>query len=485
MISDETSASSFLTLVATKSMQYVVIIGGGIAGLTAAYRLRTEAADKLSCHLIEASPRLGGKIVTENVDGFTIEGGPDSVISQKPWALDLMRELGLGNRLLPSNDEQGGTLILHRGRPEPLPAGLQLLSPERWGEFLRSPLLSWPAKLRFAMERWMPPRPGENRDSDESVASFVRRRLGEGALWSLAEPVLAHVHAADVERMSLQATYPRLAELETRYGSLHRGVTAMRAKQRSTHTAKGPVFWSLKGGLAELVEALVGRLEPESLSLGRPAVELRRAGDGWVVCLDDRREINADGVVLAMPAGAAGELVNQLDPDLAGRMRTIRYASMATLSLGYRVADVATAPGGFGFFVPQREGRRILAGSWTSTKFDHRAPDGHALLRIFLGGSGGEAVLELEDQALISAVREDLKSTMELTAEPVMTKLSRWPAGYPQYDVGHRSRVQDLESALPTGLFIAGSAYHGIGLPDCIKSGTDAARRILEYCQVG
>jgi protoporphyrinogen/coproporphyrinogen III oxidase len=461
-------------------MHHVVIIGGGIAGLTAAYRLRTDAGDRIRYRLIEAGPRLGGKIVTERVDGFTIEGGPDSVIAQKPWALELMRELGLGDRLLPSNDDRGGTSVLCAGRLVPLPAGTQLLSPERWGEFLRSPLLPWPAKLRFAMERWVPRRDADG-DADESVADFVRRRLGEGALWRLAEPVLAHVHAADVERMSLTATYPRLAELEKRYGSLHRGVATLRA-ERAARTANEPLFWTLKDGLAELVDALVARLDSAMLLTGRRATRLRRAESGWTVGLNDGGEIDAGAVILATPAAVTAELVAEHDDGLAARLSAFRCASMATLSLGFREADVRGAARGFGFFVPRRAlpAGVVLAGSWTSTKFDHRAPTGHALLRVFLGGAGGEATLELDDDALTRAVRDDLRAILGLTAEPVTTRLSRWPAGYPQYDVGHLERVRELEAALPPGLFVAGSPYHGVGLPDCVQSGTDAARRAAE-----
>ncbi len=450
------------------------------------------AADRpISYQLIETSPRFGGKILTERTQGFVIEGGPDAVIPQKPWALELMRELGLGDRLLPSNDEQGGLWVLHEGRPEPLPAGLPLLSPERWGEFFRTSLLSRQEKQRFAMERLVPRRRDEG---DESVADFVRRRLGEGAM-GLAEPLLAHVYASDLERMSLRATYPQLAEMETRYGSLHRGVAKLRAKRRRANKAarsagpekeihaKSPMFWTLEGGLEELATALVERLAPASLNVGRRAVSLRRTEDGWAVGLDDGRELDTQAVVLATPAGVAAGLVADINPDLAKRLWKIRYVSMASLSLGYRAADLRGLPGGFGFFVPRREGRRVLAGSWTSTKFDHRAPEGYALLRIFLGGAGNAAqtehVLELDDDALISAVREDLQSMMGLAGKPALAKVTRWPRGYPQYDVGHLDLIRDLEAALPPGLFVAGSAYHGIGLPDCIRSGTEAARRIL------
>ncbi len=460
-------------------MQHVAIIGGGITGLTVAYRLQTRAAGKISYQLIETSPRLGGKIATERDAGFTVESGPDAVIPQKPWALELMRELGLDDRLLPSNDERGGLFMLHDGRMEPLPAGLQLFSPESWEEFWDSSLLSRREKLRFAVERLVPRR----RDGgDESVADFVRRRLGEGALWGLAESLLAHVYAADLERMSLRATYPKLAEMETRYGSLHRGVAALRAQRQAD---PGTTFWSLKGGMEELVETLVGRLDPASLDVGRRAMSLRRTEDGWTVGLDDGRELEAGAVVLATPAGVAAGLIAEIDPKIAERLWAIRYVSMASLSLGYRAADVARVPGGFGFFVPRREGRRVLAGSWTSTKFDHRAPQGHALLRIFLGGASGDAgqtehVLELDDDAMTMAVRDDLKAMIGLTARPVLVKLTRWRRAYPQYDVGHLERIRDLEASLPPGLHVAGSAYHGIGLPDCVRSGTEAAQRIME-----
>ncbi len=471
-------------------MHDVVIIGGGIAGLATAYRLQAAAAadQPIRYRLIERSPRFGGKIATERIQGFVIEGGPDSVIPQKPWALELMRELRLGERLMPSNDDRSGLWVLHQGRPEPLPAGLALLCPESWGEFFHSPLLSGREKARFALERLVPRRRG---GGDESVADFVRRRLGSGALWGLAEPVLAHVYASDLERMSLRASYPQLAEMESRYGSLHRGVAALRAKNRSAGDAKSAMFWTLRDGMEEMVASLIERLDPALLVAGRRAVSLSRTEDGWAVDLDGGSALEARSVVLATPAEAAAVLIaGSGATHLAEVLWRIRCVSMASVSLGYRAADVEGLPGGFGFFVPRRESRQVLAGSWTSTKFDHRAPEGFALLRIFLGGASGNAeqterVLELDDDALVSAVREDLRSMMGLAARPTLARVTRWPRGYPQYDVGHLERVRDLEAALPPGLFVAGSAYHGIGLPDCVRSGTRAADRILESRQAG
>ncbi len=464
-------------------MPDVVIIGGGIAGLATAFRLQTAATAggrPLTCHLVESAPCFGGKIVTDREDDFLIEGGPDSIIPQKPWAMELIRELGLEDRLLPSNDHQRGTFVLNNGRLEDLPEGLQLLVPSDWRAFLRSPLLSWPAKLRFAAERWVPTRSAAD---DESVADFVRRRFGRGALDTLAEPLLAHIHVADIERMSLRATYPRLADLEDRHGSLHRAVAA----QRSRHGTRpsGPIFWSLEGGLAELVDAVVEKIDPATRHLGRKVNRLTRAADSegrrFVAHLENGRELAADAVVLATPAQAAGDVVAELAPDLATQLRAISYVSVATLSLGYRRADVAHPLDGFGFFVPKREHRRVLACTWTSTKFDHRAPDDAVLVRVFLGGAGNEQVLEQGDNALVHTVREDLAAVMGLTAEPKVCKLYRWPDGYPQYEVGHLERVRSLSEALPSGLFLAGSAYHGVGVPDCVRSGFEAASEVQKH----
>ncbi len=456
----------------------IVVIGGGIAGLATAYRQRQLSAGSdrsPRVRVIESAARFGGKILTERSDGFVLEGGPDSLIPQKPRALELVRELGLADHLVGSNDAHRRTFVVKDGRMVPLPDGLQLLLPGLWRPFLGSPLLSWPAKLRVALERFVPPR----RDgADESVADFVRRRLGRGVLAPLAEPLLGHIHVADVERMSLAATYPRLAQLEQRFGSLHRGLQAMRQG-----AGDGPLFWTLRDGIGELVQALVKQLEPESLLLGHRALGVRRAAadGGYLVRLDDGRDLPADAVVLAAPAYAAGELTAELDPRLPPLFRAIPYVSTATLSLGYRRADVGHPLDGFGFFVPRREGRSLLGCTWTSSKFDHRSPRDGALLRLFLGGAGHEDLLELGDDELVATLARDLEEIMGLRAVPRLVRLYRWPRGYPQYELGHLERVRRIEEALPRGLLLAGNAYRGVGLPDCIAGADRAAEGALAH----
>ncbi len=459
-------------------MEDVVVIGGGITGLTAAYVLHKQAAAEgrlIRVALVESSPRLGGKIVNERLDGFLLEGGPDSFITLKPWALELVRELGLEGQIVAAQDAHRTTYVVRDGRLVALPEGLRLLVPERWGPFLVSSVVSWGAKLRATRERTIPPRRTQD---DESVADFVRRRLGQEVLERLAEPLLAHIHVADVERMSLKATYPRLAELEQRYGSLHNAVQALRARPRGK---TGPVFLTLRDGLNEVIRQLARRLPPEALYLGRRVRRLEAVpGGDYAVHLDDGTRLEAPSVILAVPAFAAAEIAAPLDPELGRRLAAIRYTSLATLSLGYRRADVGHPLTGYGFFVPRCEKRTLLACTWTSSKFAHRAAGDDVLLRLFLGGAGSEELLDRDDASLIRLAREDLRQLMGIEAEPVLARLYRWPRGYPQYEVGHLERVRAIEEALPGGVTIAGSAYHGVGLPDCIASAREAARQVLD-----
>jgi len=505
---------------------HVVVVGGGIAGLATAYRIwqLAQAGNRpLRLTLLESEPRLGGKILTDRLDHFIIEGGPDSFITQKPAALALCRELGLGDRVVGTNDAHKAVFVLNRGRLVPLPEGVLLVVPTQFLPFVLSPLISPLGKLRMGLDLFIrrpPALEGPNGSRDESLASFIRRRLGREALEKIAEPLMAGIHVADPERLSLQATFPRFAEIERRYGSLIRGMLAARKRRSSSPDgqreagkegprrpppgAKTTVFMTLQGGLLELVETLAARLEGTSLLTGcrvtqlapsqpweggaGPAVggkESSSPGTGWRVSLEDGRTMWADAVILALPAFAAADLVQDLDPTLASALRGIRYVTTATVSLAYRREECSHPLNGFGFVVPTPEARRILACTWTSTKFPHRAPSHHVLLRCFIGGAQREDLAEQEDAALETLAREELRDILGVTATPVLTRVYRWPRGNPQYDVGHLDRVAEMEAmaARHAGLFLTGSAFRGIGLPDCIAQGEATAHRVMAYLQ--
>jgi oxygen-dependent protoporphyrinogen oxidase len=469
----------------------VAIVGGGIAGLATAYYLQERARQAglaLSYSLIEAAPELGGKISTDVSQGFVVEGGPDSFITQKPAALRLCRELGLEERLLGTNDAQRKVYVLDGGRLRALPDGVMLVVPTQFTPFALSPLISVPGKLRMGMDLFIPAR---RSGGDESLADFIRRRLGQEALDKIAEPLMAGIHVADAERLSLQATFPRFIQLEQTYGSLIKGMLAQKARSSSQPSnGTGPklsLFMSLRGGLRELVEALVARLEGELLP-GTGVVRLERLVDGeaaegtrYRLRLSDGRTLLAGGVVLATPAYNAADLVEGLHPGLAAGLRAIRYVSTATISLGFRRAEFEHPLDGFGFVVSSREASRLMACTWTSTKFSQRAPEEHVLLRAFVGGHRREELVALPDEALLQVVREELRGIMGIQAQPVMSRVYRWPQANPQYDVGHLARVDHLDSLaaeLP-GLYLTGSAYRGVGIPDCIEQGAATAQAVL------
>jgi len=463
----------------------VAIVGGGIAGLATAYHLQEgarRAGLPLSYSLVESGPVLGGKIVTHEADGFVIEGGPDSFITQKPAALRLCRELGLEEQLLGTNDARRKVFVLDGGRLRPLPDGVMLVVPTRFTPFALSSLISLPGKVRMGLDLFIPPR---QENGDESLADFIRRRLGQEALDKIAEPLMAGIHVADAERLSLQATFPRFIQLEQKYGSLIKGMLAQKARRAEgdrNGTGRGEsLFMTLRGGLRELVEALVARLDGE-LCLGTGVVELARTGQGYRLRLADGRTLGADAVVLATPAYAAADLVEPLHPALAAELRAIRYVSTATVSLGFRRAEFEHPLDGFGFVVSARSTSRLMACTWTSTKFDARAPGEHVLLRAFVGGPRRQDLVDLPDEELLQLVGEELRQVMGVTARPVVSRIYRWPGGNPQYDVGHLARVEQLEAMaadLP-GLYLTGSAYRGVGLPDCIQQGQATAEAMLE-----
>ena len=467
----------------------MVVVGGGIAGLSAAYALSQSDGPPVACTLVEGDSRLGGKILTEQVNDFVIEGGPDSFLSQKPWGIELCRKLGLEDRLIGTNPDRRRTFVYSRGRLEELPEGLALGFPTRLGPFLRSGLLSWPGKLRLGAEIFVPRR---HEEGDESLGDFFRRRLGDEALERIIEPLMTGIYAGDADRLSIRATFPRFPEMEREHGSIVRSMLGARRRHQASEKREPPrwtPFVTLRGGLSELVRALTGRLSGVKVCSGRRvcAIRARGEGAGYEVLLEGESPLAADALVLATPAFDGALLLEPLDGTLAELMQGIPYASTATVTLGYRRAGFSHSLDGYGFVVPRIERRVLLASTWSSSKWGHRAPDGSVLIRSYIGGAGREAVLERSDEELVELVRADLRHVMGVTEEPVLAKVYRWPRAMPQYLVGHLERLATIEERLTRlpGVFVTGAAYRGVGIPDCIRDGLDAAERVRAYFDKG
>jgi len=458
----------------TSARADVVVVGGGIAGLAATLALQEAGRDAL---LLESSPRYGGVIRTETTGGFVIEAGPDSILAQKPEGLALCRALGLADRLVPTNPEARTIFVLHRGRLHPLPEGMMLAVPTRIGPFLRSGLFSWPGKLRMGLDLV---RPGGGPAEDESIASFVRRRFGREAVERLGEPLMAGIHAGDPERLSIRATFPRFADLEARHGSLIRGMWAAR---RTAAPATGSAFYSLAGGLGELVDALVARL-PAARRRTSAAVTRLSARDGaFELGLADGSTVSATAVVLAVPAPAAAPLLAPLSTAASELLASIPFASSATIALGFRREDVAHRLDGYGFIVPRSEGLRCTACTFVSTKFPGRAPEGHVLLRAFVGGVRDPGVLDLADAELSLLVRRELGARLGLRGAPVLERVYRWPRATPQMEVGHLASIERLDAIMAgrPGLFLTGAGLRGTGLPDTIADAQRVAGAVSAF----
>jgi oxygen-dependent protoporphyrinogen oxidase len=460
--------------------QRVVIVGGGISGLVAAYRLQQATRADLEITLLEASERLGGKILTDRFDGLTIEGGPDSFLSSKPAALNLCEELGLSERLIGTTESGGGTYILSHGRLEPLPEGITMLVPTRLRPLLRSRLLTLRGKLRMGLDNLIPRRRDEG---DESVGHFVRRRLGNEAFERMAQPLLSGIYAGDAEQLSLLATFPRLRDVERRYGSLTRGMLAQRrqARQAAPGGPRRSAFMSLQGGTGELIDTLVATLERVDLRISTNASQVERINGRFAVTTSTGDRIDADALVLATPAYASAELLRPLDPPLADLLDRIPYVSTATITLGYHTADFNQQSAGRGFVIPRVENRELTAVTWATNKFAGRAPDDIALVRGFVGRAGREAVVDLPDDELLTLVRRELREILGIDAEPVVARIYRWRRALPQYNLGHLDllhQIDDRLTQLPQ-IALCGSAYRGVGIPDCIQSGQTAADRAL------
>lgn len=465
----------------------LVVIGGGITGLAAAYRAVEVGGDSVEVRLLEASDRLGGVIRTERQGELILEGGPDSLVTDKPGAIGLIRRLGIEDEVQPTQAQFRRTLIVSKGRLCPMPDAFQLMAPARLGPFLRSPVLSWKGRLT-ALKDLVLPRGGPAEGEDESLASFVRRRLGNEVLERIAQPMVGGIYTADPETLSLASTMPRFIDMEREHRSL---ILALAARMRSApaEQASGPrygIFVSLKGGLGSLVEHIVARLPEGTLRTNAPVARVTRSAGAekpWSVHLDSGEVEPADAVVVTAPAHRASTMLDDLDHDLAESLGEIDYSSAAIVSLAYRTADLPELPTAFGFVVPHVEGRKVIAGSFSSIKYADRAPKDQLTLRMFVGGALQPEVLGNDDQALAELVRGELRDLLGIRSEPSLTRIHRWPSSMPQYYVGHAKRIDALQRRASghAGLALAGNAYHGVGLADCIRDGEEATDRMLSH----
>ncbi|MHB9145518.1 MAG: protoporphyrinogen oxidase [Symbiobacteriia bacterium] len=459
--------------------QQVVIVGGGITGLATAYYVRKgarAAGRDVSVTLVERDAELGGKVQTEMVQGLTIEGGPDSFLARKVWLSDLCKELGLP--LIGTRPGLSRTYIWHDGRLVPLPLGMQIMIPTKWVPFMLTPLISLPGKLRAILDLF---HPQGKEPGDQSMGSFVHRHFGTEVLDRVAAPMLGGIYAGDPYEMSLEATFPMFLALERKYGSLLLGA-------RKSAPPKGPTgsaFVTVATGLRSIIDALVAAMPELNYELNREVTAVgRTARGGFEVTLNDGRRLTADAVVLATPGYVSAELIRPLAPEAARELGEITYNSAVVVSCAYRLDDVPRPLDGSGFLVPQGEPLNITASTWVTTKWPHTGQGDLALIRAYLGRSGDRLDwVEASDEEILAAVRQDFKTTMGIDAAPVLHRIYRWPLGLPQYKVNHLRRAERIERLLQeqAGLFVAGAAFRGAGLPDCVREGGEAAAGVSRY----
>jgi protoporphyrinogen/coproporphyrinogen III oxidase len=448
----------------------VVIIGGGIAGLAAAERL-TRADRPIRVTVLEAQQRLGGVITSERADGFVIEHGPDVMVASKPAGIALATRLGLEDRVVTAGASVGSAYVMRRGRLVRLPAGMSGLVPGSLGALLETSLLSPAGKLRALLEPLVPPRRDHR---DESIESFVRRRLGRELYERMADPLLSGIYAGDGSRLSVDATFPQLRAAEREHGSL--------ARARRSRPAPRGGFVAFRDGLGEMVDALAQRLAASAVEVrtGVTVTQVRAAGSGYALATASETT-EADAVIIATPAPVAATLCRSLNPSVARSLGEIEHVSTAIVTLAFPISAVERPLDATGYVVPRAEAREVFASTWSSAKFAGRAPSGFALFRSFLGGAGRERSLDRTDDELVRLAIDELRMMLGVRGEPSLRRVTRWNAAMPQYAIGHRERVGSITSALePTPrVALAGNVYGGVGIPDCIASGERAAERVL------
>jgi len=465
-------------------MKRIAIIGGGIAGLSAAYELEKnrQSGAEIDYILYEASPRLGGVLQTERVEGCLIEAGPDSFLTEKPWASDLCGELGIASEIIGSNDAARKTYILLNNRLIPMPDGLMFLVPTQILPTILSPLFSRSTKFRMAREYFYPPHDvtSPTHGEDETVAALVERHYGREMVERLADPLLSGVYGGEADQLSVRAVLPRFADLEAKYGSLGRAMLAQKKLNQRSPTPPRPIFSSLRDGMSRLVEVLATRVNPGRVRTNIPITEIQRREYGWLVNTAAGGS-SFDAVILALPTQAAAQLIRHSAPAVAQELAEIRYSSSITVGLVYD-ANIQL-PEGFGFLVPRTENRRMLACTFVHNKFPHRAPENRTLLRCFLGGSRDEAAVSLSTDEILTTVRRELDEILDLTDAPLAARVYKWPSSMAQYSVGHLDRLERIRQLLQETprLTLAGNGYRGIGVPDCVRTGREAATQMLGY----
>lgn len=476
----------------SRSPYQVVIVGGGISGLSTAYFLVEDAKKHhvpIDCTVIEKDVRWGGKILTNHLPNLLIEGGPDSFLVSKPWAMELCKTLGLKDQLIPTNAENNQTFALRRGALRELPQGLLAFRPQRVDTLVSGGLLSWRGLLRMGAERFWPT--SSSGQFEETLGSFFRRRFGAEAFDYLIEPLVAGIYAGNADELSTEATFPRFKELEQQHGSVIKGMRAAQAKAGTNTKSSGSspsLFMTLRNGLGDLIHTLIRRLTDDGVQLrtGLSCQEIQHSSQNkreFSVLLDDGTIQMADAVVLATPTFRSAQMIRQLQPEAANLLEDIPYTSTATISMTYPTAAVERHIQGFGFVVPRKEQRPLLASTWTSLKWPFRSQKGETLIRCYVGGRGREHFLDHNDGQLVESVQHELKSIVGITSAPTYTEVHRWVRGMPQYVLGHQTRVAKIQELLlpwPT-LTISGAGLYGIGIPDCIREGNRVAHNLVQF----
>jgi len=460
-------------------MRDVVIVGGGITGLAAAYRLQ-RLAPHLDVVLMEATSHLGGKIGTEQFDGFLLEWGPDCFLSRKPRGIGLCQELGLAGELVGRNPRYAQTFVLRHGRLHRLPEGLTGMIPTNLEALTHNTLLSAAALARLAQEPDIPSIPA---NGDESVAHFIVRRLGREVLENLVEPLMAGIYAGQAAQLSLAATFPQLRQLELEHGSLLQGLMKQRPAANGTDF---PPFVSFAGGMQTLVERLVEEMNEVTICRETAVTNITKMVSGYQLSVEGKPAVETSVVIVTTPMYVSSKLLRGIDRVLGATLAEIPYASTALVNLAFDEADVPEL-NGYGYVIPSVEGREALACTWTSRKWQNRAPEGKVLLRVYIGRYGDDDVTAYEDGRLLAIALNEIRDTLNITTEPLFQRIIRFPAAMPQYNMGHLDRLAKIEQQLASheGLFMAGAAFHGVGIPDCISSGETAAARAAAYLKSG